>query len=304
MPSRRHHHLLMPTALVVEGGGMRGAYAAGALLGLHEMGVAFDQVWASSSSACSAAYYVSGCGTEGIRIWQDLVSGGQLIRLRNLLLRRPLMDLDYLIRTFRERVPLSWEKMPSGRGELRVVLTDCKSGKPVYWKVRGPEAFDVLRAATSLPFATRGYAPVEGRFYADGGITDSIPLAAALQAGASEITVILTHCPGYRMRPFPCVLPYLAFPRFPRLGRALVDRHLNYNASLDLIASPPPGMSLKLIRPCELSLHRFSRGRTRLRVAIEQGRRDARKAFDSPAVPGVRAGDGGGAGLSASPQGI
>jgi len=270
----------MPTALVVEGGGMRGAYAAGALLGLYELGVSFDQVWASSSGACSAAYYVSGCGTEGIRIWRDLVSGGQLIRLRNLLLRRPLLDLDYLIGTFRERVPLTWDKLPPGRGGLRVVLTECKSGKPVYWKVCGREAFDVLRAATSMPFATRGYAQVDGVYFADGGITDSIPIGAALQAGASEVTVILTHAPGYRMRSCPRAMAHLAFPRFPRLARALAERHVNYNASLDLLASPPQGVTLRLIRPSRLDLHRLSRRRSRLHAAIEQGQRDAKRVFE------------------------
>jgi predicted patatin/cPLA2 family phospholipase len=274
----------MPTALVVEGGGMRGAYAAGALVGLHEMGVTFDQVWAASSGACSAAYYVSG-GLEGIQIWRDLVSGGQLIRLRNLLLRRPLLDLDYLIHTFRERIPLSCDKLRAGRGELRVVLTECKTGKPVYWKMQGREAFDVLRAATSMPFATRGYARVEGVYYADGGITDSIPIRAAIEAGATDVTVILTHAPGYRMRPFSRPLAHLAFPRFPRVARALAQRHLMYNASLELLNSTPPGVTLRLIRPSTLELHRFSRQRRRLRAAIEQGRKDARRAFGGEPVP-------------------
>jgi len=258
---------------------MRGAYAAGALMGLLEAGARFDRVWASSSGACSAAYYVAGCGREGISIWRDLVCGGQLIRIRNLLRGRGPLDLDYLIGTFRDRVPLRWERLAGAESELRVVLTDCASGQVVYWPVRGREAFDVLRAASSLPFATRGYAMVEGAPYADGGITDSIPVARAIEEGARDVTVILTHAPGYRMRPFPEALARLAFPRFPALARALCERYRGYNRSLDLIARPPPGITLRVIRPPVLALHRFSRSRMKLRGAIEQGRLEAMAAF-------------------------
>jgi len=173
-----------------------------------------------------------------------------------------------------------------------VVLTECKTGKAVYWKVKGQEAFDVLRAATSLPFATRGYARVEGAYYADGGITDSIPVGAAIEAGATDVTVILTHAPGYRMRRFSRPLAHLAFPRFPRVAGALADRHLTYNASLELMNSPPPGVSLRLIRPSTLDLHRFSRQRSRLRAAVEQGRSDARRAFGGDPVPEETATEG------------
>jgi predicted patatin/cPLA2 family phospholipase len=275
----------MSTALIVEGGGMRGAYAAGALLGLAERGVAFDRVWATSSGACSAAYFVAGGGTEGIRIWEDLVSGGQLIRFRNLFAGRGCLDLDYLIRTFRERVPLDWGRLAAAQSQLWVVLTDCRLGEAVYHRVRGAEVFDVLCAATALPFATRGYARVDGVDYADGGITDSIPFAAAIAAGATEVTVILTHAPGYRMRPFPLGLARLAFPRFPRVARALRDRYRNYNGSLDLLASPPPGVSLRLIRPSALALRRFTRARSRLRAAVSQGRRDALESLPGSPEP-------------------
>jgi predicted patatin/cPLA2 family phospholipase len=57
------------TALIVEGGAMRGAWAAGVLAFLHETGRRqYDLVYAASSGACSAAYFVAGLWDPGLTI--------------------------------------------------------------------------------------------------------------------------------------------------------------------------------------------------------------------------------------------
>jgi predicted acylesterase/phospholipase RssA len=55
-------------ALVIEGGGMRGAVSGGMALGLHELGLAaaFDAAYGSSAGALSAMWLDSGRLTEGI----------------------------------------------------------------------------------------------------------------------------------------------------------------------------------------------------------------------------------------------
>src|SRR5437867_3062053 len=83
--------------------------------------------------------------------------------------------------------------------------------------------------------------------------------SAAAGAGATDVTVILTHERGYRMRPFPEALARLAFPRFPRMARALSQRYRTYNAALDLLASPLPGVKVRVIQPQRLSVGRFTR---------------------------------------------
>src|ERR1051326_1404670 len=69
------------TALIVEGGGMLGAWAIGALNALHERGRDhFDLVVAASSGACSAAYFVAGMHEPALEIWQRYVDGKKLLR--------------------------------------------------------------------------------------------------------------------------------------------------------------------------------------------------------------------------------
>src|ERR1043166_9750977 len=78
-------------ALIVDGGGMRGAWAVGALNALHELGEdRFDLVVASSSGACSAAYFVAGLHQPALEIWQHYVDGRKLFCTSNLLHFKPM----------------------------------------------------------------------------------------------------------------------------------------------------------------------------------------------------------------------
>src|SRR5437016_12394615 len=60
------------SALIVEGGAMRGAWAAGVLAFLYERGMnRYDMVYAASSGACSAAFFVAGMVEPGLAIWRE-----------------------------------------------------------------------------------------------------------------------------------------------------------------------------------------------------------------------------------------
>ncbi len=61
--------------------------------------------------------------------------------------------------------------------------------------------FAALRATASMSFATSGFDFVDGHPYADGGLVDPIPIRRALQDGATEITVLLTHSSSFRLKP-------------------------------------------------------------------------------------------------------
>src|ERR1700691_5879954 len=95
------------TALVIEGGGLRGAFSAGVAAELAAAGVpAFDDIVATSSGAPTAAYLATGRVDDGIAIWRGYTHGAQLIAVRNLTRGRPLMDIDRLIGVFQRVVPL------------------------------------------------------------------------------------------------------------------------------------------------------------------------------------------------------
>jgi predicted patatin/cPLA2 family phospholipase len=150
----------------------------------------------------------------------------------------------------RTRVPLSVEALQKAPTRFYIVLTDCATAEPVYFHIHDNRVFAALRATASLPLATRGYDFVDGKPYADGGISDPIPVRKAIQDGATDITVVLTHNPEFRLKPVSRWMGKLAFPEFPQVAKAWTARqNLHYNAALDLMKQPPPGVRIRVFRP-------------------------------------------------------
>jgi len=218
------------TALIVEGGAMRGAWAAGVLAYLQERGLRqYDFVYAASSGACSAVYFVADMWEPGLAIWRELAS--KVVRKTNFLRRKPIIDLAYLVdHIIRKHVPLSVEALQKVPTLFYIVLTDCHTGEPVYFHVCDDRVFAALRATSSMPLATRGFDYVDGHPYADGGVSDPIPLRRAIQDGATDITVVLTHNPDFRLN-----------PGLDRAAKCELQRRLGSDETT-AVGSPDPGV--------------------------------------------------------------
>ncbi len=272
------------TALIVEGGGMRGAWAAGALAALREFEHdPFDLVVAVSSGACSAAYFVANVFERGLSIWTKWVCGGRVLHVSNWLRFRPLVDLGYLVDyCFRKFVPLPVEVFDHSPTRFEIVLTDCRTGQPVYFQPDSGSVLPALKATASLPFATRGYSFVHEIPYADGGLADPIPIHRAIELGATDITVVLTHDANYRVSPIPRWLCRLAYPSFPETAAAWQASHLALNRALDLIAAPPAGIRLRVVCPRRpLAVRMFSEATAVIRAAVGLGYKDAMSQLQS-----------------------
>ena len=265
------------TALIVEGGAMRGAWAAGVLAFLHEQGCRqYDLVYAASSGACSAAYFVAGMVEPGLAIWREQTC--KVVRKTNFLRLKPVIDLAYLVdHVFRHWVPLSIEALQKAPTRFYIVLTDCRTGEPVYFHARDERVFEALRATASMPLATRGFHYVDGHPYADGGIADPIPIQRAIADGATDITVVLTHRSDFRIEPVSRWLAWLAYPSCPRVRKSWTTRqHIKYNTALEIIQHPPPGVRIQVFCPLKpLSVGLFTIARDRIDAALASGHDEA-----------------------------
>jgi predicted patatin/cPLA2 family phospholipase len=265
------------TALIVEGGAMRGAWAAGVLAYLQERGRRqYDLVYAASSGACSAVYFVADMWEPGLAIWRELACN--VVRKSNFLRRKPIIDLAYLVdHIIRKRVPLSVEALQKAPTRFYIVLTDCHTGEPVYFHVCDDRVFAALRATSSMALATRGYDYVDGQPYADGGVADPIPVRRAIQDGATDITVVLTHNPAFRLKPVSRWMGKLAYPEWPMVARVWTARqNVNYNAALDLMKQPPAGVRFQVFRPLRpLPVGSFTVEPKKIAAALALGHEEA-----------------------------
>ncbi len=119
------------TALVVEGGGLRGAFPAGVLqVLLARFGAdAFDGIFAVSSGVFASTFFIAGQGAEMEAIWRDRVCGNQLVDHRNWFTGKPVLRLDYLIDLFKGPAKLDLDRVMSSRPYLEYVLSDHDTGR-------------------------------------------------------------------------------------------------------------------------------------------------------------------------------
>lgn len=267
--------------LLLEGGGLRGAFSAGVLEALLARGFdAFDDVVAVSSGAPTAAYAVAGQIADGVRIWEEYTSGDQLISPRNLLRGAPLMDIDRLVGVFERVVPLAAERLATARARLWIGVTDCRTGQGALVRATPENVFELLRATMALPVAYGKVVDVGGVPYVDGGVADAVPIGRVTElsrraASPTRPLAILTQPKGYRRTSGRATALLMAstYPRWPALGRALLGRSANANRALDRVDELERAGELAVIRPPGmLSAKRLSTRRADIVSTIEAGR--------------------------------
>ena len=171
----------------------------------------------------------------------------------------------------------TYEKDPTA---FYVTCTDIESGKPVYHEYTGrnDHGFDWIRASASLPLVSQ-IVEIDGAKLLDGGIADSIPVTYFESIGYTKNVVILTQPQGYRKeknRALPLIR--MKYRKYPNLVKVLENRHLMYNAELELITKQEQRGKLFVIRPdFPLSVKRAEKDPAKLTACYEIGRRTAEK---------------------------
>ena len=189
-------------ALVVEGGGMRGAVSGGMALALDELGLAgaFDAAYGSSAGTLNAMWLVSGRLRDGIPTWVDPTLVGELISRRRALRRRPVVDVRGLIDERYERLsPGLFAAVLGSETELHPIATDIDTGEPVdlHDQIEDERTLRLaLRASATLPLLAGPPVELDGRRFIDAGLSAAIPFRAALADGATHVLVLRSRRQG------------------------------------------------------------------------------------------------------------
>jgi predicted patatin/cPLA2 family phospholipase len=265
----------MDTALVVEGGALRGIFSTGILdVFLEARFNPFDLYIGVSSGASNLAAYLAEMIGRNKRIYTDYSLRPEFIDMARFLRGGHLMDLDWLWNTTIQEIRLDLKRIYAKRKPFIVALTDVQTGEAVYKLTSSEDLEHVLKASSAMPLFYRSCPIVDDRPMTDGGVADALPISKAISLGARRIMVIRSRHRYYLKRhyPFDCLIRW-RMRRYPSLQQAMTKRVSRYNESVKLVREPPEGVTIVEICPPEnFRVSRLSQNRRILEEGYNQGR--------------------------------
>ena len=262
------------TGLVLEGGGMRGAFTSGVLDAFMKHNLTFPYVVAVSAGACNGMSYVSHQPRRARISNIDYLERYKYIGIRHLVTQGCIFDRDLLYDKFpNQYLPFDFDTFFNSEMEFEMVTTNCRTGLPMYLSERHDRqrALDIVRASSSLPYVSK-IVDVDGEPMLDGGIVDSIPVERAIAKGFPRNVLVLTRNKGYRSTGRDHKTPRFVYRNYPRLRVALSHRIEAYNAQLDTIDRMEAEGRVLCIRPERpMEVGRIEKDTAKLERLYEEG---------------------------------
>lgn len=216
----------MKRALVLSGGGSRGAYECGAWQALRELNIRLDGVYGTSIGALNAALVAQGDFDTALELWENIrmdqivsLEEGEELSVEKMVHRKRdlipflmenaknfLMDVTPLENLMRRTIDEG--RVRASGMELGMMITRVPSLSPFEMRLRdipqGRLHDYILASAACFPiFPLR---QIDGERYMDGGYADNMPIAMAIGDGAEEIIAVDIHPqpvhPEYASMPF------------------------------------------------------------------------------------------------------
>jgi NTE family protein len=189
-------------ALVLPGGGGRGAYQVGVVKALMEHGIEFDFAFGTSIGGLNATLLAQGGLERMIEIWSQIrardifhLPSASMIGRLVLGHKLGLMDNSPLEEILRREADL--QKLKASRTKVGLCATDLCSLETRLFTIdeimSTNELIDVLMATSAIPMAfpprhIRGHG-----LWIDGGLVRNTPMETAIHMGADEIFMVLLH---------------------------------------------------------------------------------------------------------------
>lgn len=242
----------MKTALVISGGGSKGAFAVGVVKWLTELGVAFDIIVGTSTGALLAPLI----GSDKIELAESVYSNvatDQLISKNCWLLlpwRAALYDDIGLQRTI-ERLYTEemHETLRLSDKVISVCTVSLNNGETCYWHPRDTDCATFRRAllaSSNQPGLMPPVQIIKGQdYHVDGGVREIAPIAEAVAHGAKKVYAVILE---------PEELPTMPgeFNRIPKILLRTLDLMFAETRKNDVeLAKANKHLDLTVIRPIQ-----------------------------------------------------
>ncbi|MDG3011137.1 patatin family protein [Rhodococcus sp. D2-41] len=284
-------------ALVIEGGGGRGAYSGGMVLALEQLGLTdcFDDVYGASAGALNGVWLLARDAAAGMSIWWDPAVIRRVTNFWSPLRGRPVVDNEYLVDTVcHDLVPLDCAAVLAHPVRFHPLATCVDTGESVDLHAHLADQDSLrraLRASAGMPLLSGRPVPVGGRRFLDAGISQPVPVHTAVADGATHVLVLRTRISTQVPEPIGPLQRRFMRAHLARKAPGTVevwsDRFARECADERFFAehdaNPLSAPSVLQIRPPDSASRvlRNDRDATQLRRAVEIGRRATLAAFEA-----------------------
>lgn len=268
--------------LILEGGGMRGAYTAGILDGFMDEGIDFPYIIGVSSGATIGASYVSGQKERSKRIYLDWSSDNRFFGFGNVLREKSLFGMDFLFDLLPNRLEtFRYDRFKASDKVLYSCVSNCENGEVEY--IRHDEHCPkyymnyVIRACNSLPIISP-HVHMNGKRYLDGFLTDPMPIYKSMEDGNDRNVIVMTKKPGIekKISLMDKFLKRLIQLKYPKVGIKLTDTGNEYLRRLKVIEKMEEEGKAFVFRPQNHRLEsRYDRTAEALQATYADGYDDA-----------------------------
>jgi predicted patatin/cPLA2 family phospholipase len=285
MTARSHRVTASPrTALVVEGGAMRGIFACGVLeVFLEQNFHPFDMAIGVSAGACILASHLAGHRARSFVVFSKYMTRREFIDGVRFIRGGHWVDFDWLWEATQREIPLDCAKVAASSAKFIVSTTSYATGEPVFLEPGEADIMETLRCSCALPIFYRGAAHVAGNRLLDGGVAAPIPVQEAYRRGARRILVIRSRPAEFVKRPsaFGRVAT-LAFRSAPAFAHALRSAHVAYQSSVEFITNPPADCEvIHVAPPSKLATGRMTQDTRKLEQDFALGREVGVRAIEA-----------------------
>ncbi len=270
----------MSIGLVLEGGGMRGWYTAGALTVLMENNIDFPCVYGISAGAINALSYISRQSTRELgRAMIQYSTDERYISVDNLQKTGSLFGFDFIFGEMLHSIlHFDYKTFFDSPVQIKVGATDLRTGQAVFFdKSQLDENMTAVQASCSLPLIANIVSYL-GYELLDGGCSMPIPLERSIFDGNERNVVVLTRDKSYRKNPkpeFPRSVLHVKYGDYPCFVDAMMKRPETYNNELDVCRRQEKAGKAFVIRPSHpIVASRYEKDPETLNRIFEMGIQD------------------------------
>jgi predicted patatin/cPLA2 family phospholipase len=267
------------TALVLEGGAMRGIYTAGVLDILLKNNIKVDAVIGVSAGAIHGCSYVSEQYKRSINYYKECRKDYRFMSFKSFFKTGNIVDTEYCYHEIPDVIfPFDHDTFEKSSTKFYVTVTNIETGEPEYIHLKSlrKENIDYLRASASMPVVSQ-IVEIGGKKYLDGGMSDSIPIEYFRSIGYDKCIIVKTKDKSFKKtkeKIFP--IAKKMYKDYPKFVEKLKNRHIDYNNQISEIRELEKEGKVLVIEPSrKLKISRLEKKIENVEEAYNQGRIDA-----------------------------